>query len=66
MEHMVNDRLVWMLESNGLISNYLCGFKKNRSTLDDLVRLESYIYISNAFIRKENAVAIFFDLEKSL
>ncbi len=42
---------------------YQCGFRKNRSTLDHLVCLESYI--RNAFIRKEHAVAIFFDLEKA-
>ncbi len=41
MERMVIDCLVWMLESTGIISDYQCGFRKNRSTLDPFVRFES-------------------------
>ena len=39
------------------------GFRKNYSTNDHLVRLESFI--RDAFIKKEHCVAIFFDLEKA-
>ena len=39
------------------------GFRKNYSTNDHLVRLESFIH--DAFIKKEHCVAIFFDLEKA-
>ena len=39
------------------------GFRKNYSTKDHLVRLESFI--RDAFIKKEHCVAIFFDLEKA-
>ena len=39
------------------------GFRKNRSTADQLVCLESYI--RNAFVKKQHVVAIFFDLEKA-
>ena len=34
MEKMVNDGLVWYLETNGLISNLQCGFRNKRSTTD--------------------------------
>ena len=36
MERMVNDRLVWTLERERLISEYQCGFRRGRSTLDHL------------------------------
>ena len=38
MERMINARLVWFLESNGLLSNIQCGLRQGRSTLDHLVR----------------------------
>ena len=63
MERMVNDRLVWTLERERLISEYQCGFRRGRSTLDHLVRFETFL--RNAFIRKQHAVAVFFDLEKA-
>jgi ribonuclease HI len=63
MERMVNNRLVWFLESNELLTEYQCGFRSKRSTLDHLVAFESYI--RDAFILKEHVVAIFFDLEKA-
>ena len=63
MERMINDRLVWFLESNNLISGNQASFRKNYSTNDHLVRLESFI--RDAFIKKEHCVAIFFYLEKA-
>ena len=63
MERMINDRLVWFLESNHLLTKYQAGFRKNNCTNDHLVRLESFI--RDAFIKKEHAVAVFFDLEKA-
>ena len=62
MERMINDRLVWFLESNNLISGNQGGFRKNYSTNDHLVRLESFI--RDAFIKKEHSVAIFLILKR--
>ena len=59
----INDRLVWYLESNGLISNLQCGFRSKRCTTDHLVHLETVI--REAFIRNEHLAAIFFNLEKA-
>ena len=64
MERIINDRLVWYLESNELITEFQFGFRHQRSTLDHLVRLETYI--RDAFINREHVVAIFFDLEKGI
>ena len=61
---MINDRLVWFLESYNLISGNQAGFHKNYSTNNHLVRLESFIH--DAFVKKEQCVAIFFDLENSV
>jgi hypothetical protein len=63
MERMINARLIWFLESNGLLSNIQYGFRQSRSLLDHLVRFETFI--RNAFAKKEHAVSIFFDLEKA-
>ena len=63
MERMINDRLVWLLESNQLITKYQAGFRKNNCTNDHLIRLESFI--RDAFVKKEHVVAVFFDLEKA-
>ena len=63
VERMINARLMWSLESQGLLSEKQCGFRKNRSTLDHLVRFETFI--RNAFVKKEHVLTIFFDLEKA-
>ena len=64
MERMVNARLMWCLESEGHLSDVQCGFRKNRSTVDHLVRFESFV--REAFIKKEHVVAIFFNLERRM
>ena len=43
MERLINNRLVWYLESHNLITDYQAGFRKNRSTEDQLVRFETLI-----------------------
>ena len=63
MERMVNTRLVWYLEKGGFISRFQCGFRKQRSTTDHLLRLENYI--RQAFKNGEQCVSVFFDLEKA-
>ena len=63
MERMINDRLVWYLETNNILSPYQNGFRQHRSTIDQLVRLETYI--REGFIKRQHVVAVFFDLEKA-
>ena len=63
LERMINVILVWYLESNNLISPVQSGFRSERSTNDNLVRLETFI--RDAFVAKEHVVAVFFDLEKA-
>jgi hypothetical protein len=54
---------VWFLEKNKILTEYQSGFRKSRSTTDQLVRLESYI--REAFVRCEHVVSVFFDVEKA-
>lgn len=63
LERMINNRLVWYLEKNRIISELQSGFRKRRSTVDHLVRLESFI--RESLVRHEHVVAVFFDLEKA-
>lgn len=50
-------------KENEKISKYQCGFRRGKSTLDHLIRLESFV--RDGFIKKEHVVAVFFDLEKA-
>ena len=50
MGRIVNARLMWCLESEDHLSNVWCGFPKNHSTIDHLVRFE--IFIREALSRK--------------
>ncbi|GBN13046.1 putative RNA-directed DNA polymerase from transposon X-element [Araneus ventricosus] len=63
LEKMANKRLVYYLETNGFFSPFQSGFRQGRSTIDNLLALETEI--RNAFIRRQHAVAIFFDIEKA-
>ena len=63
LERMINSRLTWYLEKNNLITQYQTGFRKQRSPMDHLVRLETFI--REAFIQKQHLTAVFFDLEKA-
>ena len=60
---MVNERLVWYLEKNGLLAKQQCGYRSNRSTVYHLIRLETFI--RDAFVHNQHLVAVFFDLQKA-
>ena len=42
LERMINKRLTWFLESNNHISRFQSGFRSDRSTTDNLVRLNPF------------------------
>lgn len=63
VERMVNHRLVWYLEKNKKINKFQSGFRKGRSTLDHLIRLETFI--RDRFLNRQHVIAVFFDLEKA-
>ena len=63
MERMINTRLVWFLEKNNILTQYQSGFRKGRTTTDQLIRLESFI--RDSFLTGNHVVSVFFDLEKA-
>ena len=63
LEKMINFRLIWYIEKNSLFASYQSGFRKFRSTQDNLSKLETAIH--NNFLQKSHLSAIFFDIEKA-
>ena len=63
LERMINERLVWYLETNNIITEFQSRFRHQRSTNGHLIRSETFI--CEAFIKKEHLVIVFFDLEKA-
>lgn len=63
MERMITERLSYELESRGVLNSCQSGFRKGRSTLDSVLRLENEIRKAQA--NKESVVAVFFDIEKA-
>ena len=57
LERMINQRLIWSLESNKLLSNLQAGFRTKRSTIFQVVHLETLI--RETCIKKEHLVAVF-------
>ena len=64
LEKMVNNRLVFILEKRNLISPWQSGFRHGRSTLDNILLLETNIW--NANLKRNHLVAVFFRYRKSI
>lgn len=63
VERMVNKRLMWYLERQDILQNFQCGYRKGRSTIDHLVKLEAELQY--AFVQKQDTIVIFFDMVKA-
>lgn len=65
MERIVNQRLVWMFEKNGLRLKTQSGFRKGRGTMDNIIGLEHYI--REGFNKRNplNTYAVFLDVAKA-
>ena len=63
MEKLIANRLTWYLESNNLLNNRQSGFRKNRSTLDQLHRIQDSIF--KAINNNQSCIAVMFDFEKA-
>ena len=60
---MINTRFIWYLEKSRILDRSQCGFRRHRCTIDHLVSLEKYL--RDAFAQRQQAVGLFFDLEKA-
>jgi ribonuclease HI len=63
MEKLVSERLGFFLVSNDLLNNCQTGFRKQRSTLDQILKLQDKISKYNA--NKGFTVAAFLDFERA-
>ena len=63
LERMINTRFIWYLEKYKILDRSQCGFRKHRSTTDHLVSFGRYL--RDAFAQRQQAVGLFFDLEKA-
>ncbi len=63
MERMIIERISYELEKKGKLANYQSGFRKGRSTMDAVIRLENEI--RKAQENKETVIAVFLDIEKA-
>ena len=62
-ERMVGKRLEWFLEENNLLSTFQSGFRKNHSTNDHIIRLETDI--RKGFKYKKHTTSVFLDISKA-
>ena len=62
LERMISKRLTWFFDSHNHILPFQSGFRSDCSTIDSLVRLETFIRDSCS--KKEHVVVVIFDLEK--
>ena len=60
VERMVNTRLKHYLESHDLLDEHQCGFRRGKSTTDNIIRLISDI--QTGFYSKKTTVAAFLDI----
>ena len=63
MERMVTNRFQWFLERRELITKNQAGFRKNRSTVDQIIRMQDKI--SKSLKGKEHVLGVFIDFEKA-
>lgn len=63
MERLIKNRMTWYMEKNDTITPIESGFMKKRSTVDQIIRLETDI--QKGMINREYTVVLFLDLEKA-
>ena len=63
IEKLLNARLYWYLEANGKLPSFQAGFRKQRSTIDQLVRLEHHVRCS--LKSRKVLIVVFLDISKA-
>ena len=62
-ERLITTRLTWLLEETHIINSNQSAYRKHRSTLDHLIRLQDNI--NRSIHTKGSTIAIFFDFSKA-
>ena len=63
LEKIINYRLMWYLENNKFLNNIQSGYRKHRSTTDQLATFTTNIL--HSFTKKHHTIVVFFDLQKA-
>ena len=63
LDKLLNKRLYWFLETNNFLPIEQSGFRRGRSTIDNLICLESEI--RHAILNKQFLTAVFLDIDKA-
>ena len=63
MEKIVLNRTNYYVEKNNILPHNQCGFRKNRSTTDHIVKLSNQI--KHQFSKRKGILATFFDVRKA-
>lgn len=63
MERKINERLMFFLESRGMVAMHQSGFRIGRSTMDPVVCLEDEV--RKVQVNTETVVAVFISVEKA-
>ena len=63
MEKLVTNRLTYYVEKNNILNNIQCGFRKGRSTIDHIIRLQDAINKYNN--NKGYTVGVFIDFQSA-
>ena len=63
MEKIIYNRLYWISEKCGFLSDEQCGFRQRKSTLEPLIRLTQDIH--RGFSTKSSTYVVFLDISKA-
>ena len=63
LELIIKNRLEYVLETNNFLSEAQCGFRKEKSTIDVLLRLERSI--RSALVNKQFCMVVYIDLKSA-
>ena len=63
MERILNHRLIWYLEKQNMLINEQAGFRKQRSTEDQVTYISQLI--EDGFQKKQQSMTVWLDLEKA-
>lgn len=63
LERIINERLTWWTERNGIMDPSQRGFRKGKSSIDNLVRLIADVKVG--FYEKKKTIAAFLDVESA-
>lgn len=63
LEKIIARRMMWTIENKYLLDKHQSGFRKGRSTIDNILRLQQEIL--DGFTMRQYTVCVFFDIEKA-